>query len=34
VVSARLDGTEVAERPVRFNLPEDGKGHQISVIMG
>ncbi|HTK71939.1 MAG TPA: glycosyl transferase, partial [Croceibacterium sp.] len=34
VVSARLDGSEVAERPVQFNLPEDGTSHQISVVMG
>jgi cyclic beta-1,2-glucan synthetase len=34
VASAQLDGTEVAERPVRFNLPEDGRSHQIVVVMG
>ena len=34
IASARIDGTEVAERPLRFDLAEDGKSHEILVVMG
>jgi cyclic beta-1,2-glucan synthetase len=34
VASARIDGTEVADRPLRFDLPEDGERHAILVTMG
>jgi cyclic beta-1,2-glucan synthetase len=34
IASARIDGTEIAERPLRFDLPVDGKSHEILVIMG
>jgi cyclic beta-1,2-glucan synthetase len=34
IASARIDGTEIAERPLRFDLPEDGKTHEILVVMG
>jgi cyclic beta-1,2-glucan synthetase len=34
IASARIDGTEVTERPLRLDLPEDGKDHEILVTMG
>ena len=34
IASARIDGTEIAERPLRLDLPEDGKSHEIQVVMG
>ncbi|HYU95651.1 MAG TPA: glucoamylase family protein [Sphingomicrobium sp.] len=34
VASARIDGTEVTGRPLRLDLPGDGKNHEILVIMG
>jgi cyclic beta-1,2-glucan synthetase len=34
IASARLDGADVAERPLRFDLPEDGETHEIQVVMG
>jgi cyclic beta-1,2-glucan synthetase len=34
IASARIDGTEIAELPPRLDLPEDGKSHEILVVMG
>ena len=34
IASARIDGIEVAARPLRFDLAEDGKSHEILVVMG
>jgi cyclic beta-1,2-glucan synthetase len=34
VASVKFDGTDVAERPLRFDLAEDGGNHEILVIMG
>ncbi len=34
IASARIDGTEVAERPLRFDLPDSGESHEILVVMG
>ena len=34
IASARIDRTEVTERPLRLDLPEDGKSHEILVTMG
>ena len=34
VASARLDGIEVDNRPVSFDLPDDGQSHEILVVMG
>jgi cyclic beta-1,2-glucan synthetase len=34
IATAHLDGTEVAARPLRFDLPDDGKNHVILVVMG
>ncbi|MDE8652797.1 GH36-type glycosyl hydrolase domain-containing protein [Novosphingobium album (ex Liu et al. 2023)] len=34
VASATMDGTGITERPLRFDLPDDGKRHEILVTMG
>ena len=34
IASARIDGTEITERPLRFDLAEDGERHEILVVMG
>jgi cyclic beta-1,2-glucan synthetase len=34
IASARIDGTAITERPLRLDLPEDGKSHEILVVMG
>ena len=34
IASAQIDGREVTERPLRFDLPEDGESHVIQVSMG
>jgi len=34
IASARIDGTEITERPLRLDLPDDGKGHEILIVMG
>ncbi|WP_206377553.1 glucoamylase family protein [Sphingobium sp. TB-6] len=34
IASARIDDTEIAERPFEIDLPDDGKTHQILVVMG
>ena len=34
IASARIDGIEIAERPLRLDLPDDGKSHEIRVVMG
>lgn len=34
IVSASMDGTRVTERPLRFDLPDDGKTHEVLVTMG
>jgi len=34
IASARIDGAEIAGRPLRIDLPEDGAIHQILVTMG
>jgi cyclic beta-1,2-glucan synthetase len=34
VASAQLDGTLLAERPLRFKLADDGRLHELSVTLG
>jgi cyclic beta-1,2-glucan synthetase len=34
IASARMDGADVTERPLRFDLPDDGKSHEILVTLG
>ena len=34
IASARIDASDIAERPLRFDLPEDGGSHEIRVTMG
>jgi cyclic beta-1,2-glucan synthetase len=34
IASARMDGTDVTGRPLRFDLAEDGESHEILVVMG
>jgi cyclic beta-1,2-glucan synthetase len=34
IATARIDGTAITERPLRLDLPEDGKSHEILVVMG
>ncbi|WP_340267159.1 GH36-type glycosyl hydrolase domain-containing protein [Sphingobium mellinum] len=34
IASASMDGTRVTERPLRFDLPDDGKSHEVLVTMG
>lgn len=34
IASARMDGADVSERPLRLDLPDDGKSHEILVTLG
>jgi cyclic beta-1,2-glucan synthetase len=34
IASARIDGTEIAGRPLRLDLPDDARSHEILVVMG
>jgi cyclic beta-1,2-glucan synthetase len=34
IASARIDGHDIAGRPLRIDLPEDGASHEILVTMG
>jgi cyclic beta-1,2-glucan synthetase len=34
IASARIDGSNIAERPLQIDLPEDGGSHEILVTMG
>jgi cyclic beta-1,2-glucan synthetase len=34
VASARLDGILFTERPLRFKLADDGRLHELAVILG
>ena len=34
IASARIDGRDITERPLRIDLPEDGASHEILVTMG
>jgi len=34
IASARIDNDDIAERPLRFDLPDDGETHEILVVMG
>ena len=34
VASARMDGTVIAERPLRIELMDDGRAHELEVMLG
>jgi cyclic beta-1,2-glucan synthetase len=34
IASAQIDGDDIAGRPLRIDLPEDGVSHEILVTMG